>query len=673
MRVIGTLALAGAGGDTQAPTVPQGLVVTAINAGRVDLTWNASTDNVGVDGYQIFRNGAPLTTTTQTNHSDITVQPSTLYAYSVAAYDAAGNVSGTSGESSTTTPANATPVWQAVPDQNLIVGDSYLLDLNTVCTDADEDTISYSIVSGTLPTGLALVGQAISGTPSVSGQVRTISVRATDPFVSIDTTIDYETFDVDVTAPPVPTGLAASAISSSQIDVSWDASTDAAGSANEFVSGTQDYRLYRDGSLRTTTAATSYSDTGLSGSTQYAYRVAARDVSLNESAQAAEVTATTHAPSAGFTAQSGFSVTASSFAHGQPMTITRSSGSWAARTYGANSQLYDTGAIAWLNGAARTPLAGLNAGDLVPINPSDGVWATYGQSAHRVRLASSSVRSAPNARTSTWLYNATGDPDQKCEVMEPVWPSAWGAHDTQTVYVSYWVWSKFAWPHHGGDFQGKMGRVGDGNNGGANFLYNGGCNTLNGNQEACGPLQQSGAWFRREYWIDLTNNVWDVYAGYRYQRQIETFGTTPGPREWRSTAAYNASSSPGGYLYTNGANNAPFTMSSAMALVATLGFDGQGSSTGVSHAGGEHDIANCYIDPYWPRFEVSDSPTWDLAPSAFGSSALGTPREVQGRWSRDSSAQCTVYINQGQFSSLSGKYLWYTDEFKTATLIGQFV
>jgi chitodextrinase len=96
MRVIGTLALAGAGGDTQAPTVPQGLIATAVNAGRVDLTWNASTDNVGVAGYQVFRNDVPLTTTAATNHSDITAQPSTLYAYSVAAFDATGNDSTTS-------------------------------------------------------------------------------------------------------------------------------------------------------------------------------------------------------------------------------------------------------------------------------------------------------------------------------------------------------------------------------------------------------------------------------------------------------------------------------------------------------------------------------------------------------------------------------------------------
>jgi chitodextrinase len=300
MRVIGTLALAGAGGDTQAPTVPQGLNVTAINAGRVDLTWNASTDNVGVDGYQIFRNGVPLTTSAATNHSDITVQPSTLYAYSVAAYDGAGNVSATSGEVSVTTPANAAPSWQAVPDQELIVGDAYLLDLNAYCTDADEDTIAYSIVSGTLPTGLALVGQAISGTPTVSGQVRAVTVRATDPFASIDATIDYETFDTDVTAPPVPTGLAATAAGASQINVSWDASADAAGSANEFVSGTLDYRLYRstDGtnySLRATVTAASYSDTGLSASTQYFYKVSARDVNLNESAQSSAASATTAA------------------------------------------------------------------------------------------------------------------------------------------------------------------------------------------------------------------------------------------------------------------------------------------------------------------------------------------------------------------------------------------
>ena len=48
--------------DTQAPSVPNGLTANAASATEVDLTWQASTDNVGVTGYTIYRNSTTLTT-----------------------------------------------------------------------------------------------------------------------------------------------------------------------------------------------------------------------------------------------------------------------------------------------------------------------------------------------------------------------------------------------------------------------------------------------------------------------------------------------------------------------------------------------------------------------------------------------------------------------------------
>lgn len=294
-RVIGTLA---ASGDTQAPTQPQNLSATAINRQRVDLSWTASTDDFGVDGYQIFRNGSPLDIATSTTYSDTTVTASTTYTYVVVAFDAAGNSSIPSASDDATTPANASPTWQTIPAQTLIVGDSYSLNLNNFCTDADADTIQYSIISGTLPSGITLSGAIISGTPTTAGQTPTVGVRAFDGFANVDTTIAFATFTADTTAPPVPTGLGATAVSGSQINVAWNASTDASGGANHFVSGTQDYRVYRSTdqtnfSLRATVTATTYQDTGLGASTRYDYKVSARDVELNESAQSTAVNATT--------------------------------------------------------------------------------------------------------------------------------------------------------------------------------------------------------------------------------------------------------------------------------------------------------------------------------------------------------------------------------------------
>jgi chitodextrinase len=299
MRVLGVLAPQAE--DSQPPTVPTNLVATAINAGRIDLTWTASTDNIAVLGYQIFRNGLPLNTTSALNYSDTTCQPSTLYSYVVVAFDGAGNSSAQSLAATATTQANAAPVWQSIPAQTLIVGNAYQLQLSDYCSDSDLDTLTFSVASGTLPSGVVLSANHLQGTPSTAGQIPTVTVRASDPFHQIDTTIAFHTYNADVTAPSVPAPTA-TANGSSEIDLSWSAVTDT-GPANEFVSGTKDYRVYRstDGvtySLRATVTSASYSDTGLSSATQYWYKVTSRDQLNNESAQSSAVTATTVSVSA---------------------------------------------------------------------------------------------------------------------------------------------------------------------------------------------------------------------------------------------------------------------------------------------------------------------------------------------------------------------------------------
>ncbi len=82
--------------DNDPPSIPANLIATAITYNRIDLSWDISTDNVGVTGYRIFRAGTELTTTTDTDYSDTGLTPSTEYTYTVTAYDAAGNGSAVS-------------------------------------------------------------------------------------------------------------------------------------------------------------------------------------------------------------------------------------------------------------------------------------------------------------------------------------------------------------------------------------------------------------------------------------------------------------------------------------------------------------------------------------------------------------------------------------------------
>lgn len=89
-------------GDTTAPTVPGNLTAT-LSGTTANLSWTASTDNVGVTGYRITRNGAPHTTVLNTFYNGTNLTPGT-YTYTVAAVDAAGNVSAASNSASVTVP-----------------------------------------------------------------------------------------------------------------------------------------------------------------------------------------------------------------------------------------------------------------------------------------------------------------------------------------------------------------------------------------------------------------------------------------------------------------------------------------------------------------------------------------------------------------------------------------
>lgn len=95
--------------DSQAPTVPGGLQGTAASSSRIDLGWNASTDNVAVTGYRIRRNGAAVGTAAGTSFADTGLAASTTYTYTVAAFDAAGNESAASGAINVTTQAAPPP------------------------------------------------------------------------------------------------------------------------------------------------------------------------------------------------------------------------------------------------------------------------------------------------------------------------------------------------------------------------------------------------------------------------------------------------------------------------------------------------------------------------------------------------------------------------------------
>ncbi|MEO6501352.1 MAG: fibronectin type III domain-containing protein [Jatrophihabitantaceae bacterium] len=97
--------------DNTAPSTPANLRSTSNASGEVGLAWDASTDNLAVSEYHIYRGGTQIgiVPASSLTYQDTTVAPSTSYSYTVRAFDAAGNSSSDSNPVTVTTPAGTSP------------------------------------------------------------------------------------------------------------------------------------------------------------------------------------------------------------------------------------------------------------------------------------------------------------------------------------------------------------------------------------------------------------------------------------------------------------------------------------------------------------------------------------------------------------------------------------
>ncbi|HET6454427.1 MAG TPA: family 10 glycosylhydrolase [Armatimonadota bacterium] len=271
--------------DTTPPTAPTDLTATAASETQADLTWTASTDNIGVTGYKIYRDSVEIGTSATTSYSDMTCVKAIRYVYEVSAYDASGNESDKSVSVDILMPGGDTDppsipeiisangvsatqidlAWTTSTDNIEVTGYRIYRDGNEVGT---SDTTSYS------DTGLAEV-TTYSYEVTAYDEAENESAKSTP----------YQGTTLDDTPPSVPTGLAATPVSETLINLSWTASTD-----NVAVT---DYRVIRDEQEIAVVTTTSYADSGLTPSTTYTYQVSAEDADHNVSEPCAGVQGTT--------------------------------------------------------------------------------------------------------------------------------------------------------------------------------------------------------------------------------------------------------------------------------------------------------------------------------------------------------------------------------------------
>ena len=101
--------------DTTPPSAPTDLAASNVTQTGLTLTWNASTDNVGVAGYDVYRNDTKMATVTSTSSSQTGLACGTSYTFAVVAFDAAGNRSPQAQLNATTSACStAAPTLQGV-------------------------------------------------------------------------------------------------------------------------------------------------------------------------------------------------------------------------------------------------------------------------------------------------------------------------------------------------------------------------------------------------------------------------------------------------------------------------------------------------------------------------------------------------------------------------------
>lgn len=126
--------------DTTPPSKPGNLTASDVQATSVTLTWDPSTDNVGVVAYDIYRAGGLLASIEPvTTYQDLSVDPETSYQYEVRAQDAAGNESDPSDPLDVTTPA-APSVLTFTPTDDASIretGPDRVYNRTTIEVDAD--------------------------------------------------------------------------------------------------------------------------------------------------------------------------------------------------------------------------------------------------------------------------------------------------------------------------------------------------------------------------------------------------------------------------------------------------------------------------------------------------------------------------------------------------------
>lgn len=286
-------------------SVPTDLEAVDVTDALVELTWRPAVGSVGVVGFEIYRDGSLVGTSTTTSYTDNSVSASSTYSYQVLAYDAASSKSGLSGAITVTTlgdPGSGSDIADAIPTNLTATNVAY----NQVSISWTPATGDYGVVGYEVHRDGSLIGTSTSASytdNSVSASTSyNYTVRAYDAsnntsgFSStLSVTTPEEPSSGNDIADAIPVNLTATSITHELVSLQWQ------GASGDY--GVVGYEIHRDGIFVGRSTTTSYTDNSVSASTTYSYNVMAYNEAFEVSglSQALEVT-TNSTPEPGDTA-----------------------------------------------------------------------------------------------------------------------------------------------------------------------------------------------------------------------------------------------------------------------------------------------------------------------------------------------------------------------------------
>ena len=330
------------------PDAPTGLVATAVSPTQINLVWSAPSNDgqSSITGYKIeYRIGSGSysvlvlnTANTSTTYSHTGLTTDQTYTYHVYAINSVGTSASSSEASATPTSSSsgtnpgAPTGLSAVPASPTQVNLSWSPPANTGGYPITGYKIEYRVGSGsysTLVSNTASASTAYSHTGLTTGQVYIYRVYAITSFGTgtqpSSEAVAQPQSSSALTAPGIPTGITATPVSSTQINLSWTAPSSNGGSAItgykiEVKSGSGSYSTLVSNTANT---ATAYSHTGLVTGTTYSYRVYAIN-SIGTGSASSEASATPTSSSSATVPSAPTSLTVTS------VSSTQNNLSWAA-------------------------------------------------------------------------------------------------------------------------------------------------------------------------------------------------------------------------------------------------------------------------------------------------------------------------------------------------------